>query len=170
MNGLSENGLDVKESELGLKFEEVTKSMLKKLGLQVDDDLRDSINDSKNKADILIKDANNSVIIIECKSIKERGYNKYSSVSRQVKAYRESAEKKGFLVKKMFIIAPEFTEDFIDDCSLDYENNLSLLTSETLLEIYNSFQESGHERLPISLLMRDVLIDKDRVLKSLEKN
>jgi hypothetical protein len=31
------------------------------------------------------------------------------------------------------------------------------------------FKEFGHKSLPISLLMRDVLIDKERVLKSLEK-
>jgi len=168
-NSLQENGLEVKESEIGVKFEEVTKSILKKLGFNVDDELRDSINTSKDKADIVLNEGDNSIIIIECKSIKERGYNKYSSVSRQVKSYKVNAEKNGYDVMKIFIVAPEFTDDFINDCTLDYESNLSLISADTLIEIYNVFKEYEHKSLPISLLMRDVLIDKERVLKSLEK-
>lgn len=168
-NSLQENGLDVKEAEIGVKFEEVTKSILKKLGFNVDDDLRDSVNTSKDKADIILNEGDNSLIIIECKSIKEKGYNKYSSVARQVKSYKNNAEKKGYEVMKIFIVAPEFTDEFINDCTLDYESNLSLITADTLIEIYNVFKEFGHKSLPISLLMRDVLIDKERVLKSLEK-
>ncbi len=168
-NSLQENGLDVKEAEIGVKFEEVTKSILKKLGFNVDDDLRDSVNTSKDKADIILNEGENSLIIIECKSIKEKGYNKYSSVARQVKSYKNNAEKKGYEVMKIFIVAPEFTDEFINDCTLDYESNLSLITADTLIEIYNVFKEFGHKSLPISLLMRDVLIDKERVLKSLEK-
>ena len=168
-NSLQENGLDVKEAEIGVKFEEVTKSILKKLGFNVDDDLRNSVNTSKDKADIILNEGENSLIIMECKSIKEKGYNKYSSVARQVKSYKNNAEKKGYEVMKIFIVAPEFTDEFINDCTLDYESNLSLITADTLIGIYNVFKEFGHKSLPISLLMRDVLIDKERVLKSLEK-
>jgi hypothetical protein len=131
--------------------------------------LRNSVNTSKDKADIILNEGDNSIIIIECKSIKEKGYNKYSSVARQVTSYKNNAEKKGFEVMKIFIVAPEFTDEFINDCTLDYESNLSLITADTLIEIYNVFKELGHKSLPISLLMRDVLIDKERVLKSLEK-
>lgn len=168
-NSLQENGLDVKEAEIGVKFEEVTKSILKKLGFNVDDDLRNSVNTSKDKADIVLNEGEDSLIIMECKSIKEKGYNKYSSVARQVKSYKNNAEKKGYEVMKIFIVAPEFTDEFINDCTLDYESNLSLITADTLIGIYNVFKEFGHKSLPISLLMRDVLIDKERVLKSLEK-
>ncbi len=169
LNSLLENGLDVKEVELGLKFEEITKTILKKLGFNVDDQLRDALNTSKNKADIIIDEGDENIIIMECKSIKEKGYNKYASVSRQVKSYKERAEKKDYKVKKIFIVAPEFTEDFINDCSLDYELNLSLITADTLISIYEVFKENKLSSLPISLLMRDVLIDKERVLKSLAK-
>ena len=168
-NSLQDNGLDVREAELGLKFEEVTRSILRKLGFNVDDNLRNAINTSKDKADIVLDEGDNKIIIIECKSIKEKGYNKYSSVSRQVNSYKTNAQKKGYEVMKMFIVAPEFTEDFINDCTLDYESNLSLITANTLIEIYSTFKENNHKSLPISLLMRDVLIDKDRVLRSLEK-
>lgn len=169
LNGLKENGLDIKEAELGIKFEEVTKSILQKLGFKVSDDLKNGLNTSKDKADIILDEGDNTIVIIECKSIKEKGYNKYSSVSRQVKAYKDNAIKKGYSVKKIFIIAPEFTDEFINDCTLDYELNLSLITANTLITIYEEFKENEKTSLPISLLMRDVLIDKERVVKSLKK-
>ena len=166
---LRENGLDIKEAELGLKFEDVTKSILKKLGFNVNDQLKGTLNTSKDKADIILDEGGGNIVIIECKSIKEKGYNKYSSVSRQVKSYRVNAEKKNYVVKKIFIVAPEFTDDFINECTLDYESNLSLITAETLLSIYDAFKENNISSLPLSLLMRDVLIDKDRVIKSIRK-
>ncbi|MGH1432835.1 MAG: hypothetical protein ACRBG0_00085 [Lewinella sp.] len=166
-NLLVENGLDIKEADLGIKFEEVTKTIFRKLGFTIADDLRKTINTAKDKMDILLKDKDESVIVIECKSIKERGYNKYSAVSRQMKAYKALAEKNSLIVKKLFLIAPEFTDDFVNECGLDYELNLSLITADTLLDIYQVCQESGNKTVPISLLMRDVLIDKERVLKAL---
>lgn len=168
-NLLVENGLDIPEAELGIKFESVTKSILRKLGLEVDDSLRQSLSSSKNKIDIVVKTGESEIIIVECKSIKERGYNKYSSVSRQVNSYKKVAEDKGFSVKKIFIVAPSFTDDFVNECGLDYELNLSLITADTLSDIYSVFQESSRSELPISLLMRDVLIDKERVCKAILK-
>lgn len=166
-NLLIENGLDIKEADLGIKFEEVTKTIFRKLGFTIADDLRKTINTAKDKMDILLQDKDESVIVIECKSIKERGYNKYSAVSRQMKAYKALAEKNSLIVKKLFLIAPEFTDDFVNECGLDYELNLSLITADTLLDIYQVCQENGSKTVPISLLMRDVLIDKERVLKAL---
>lgn len=166
-NLLVENGLDIKEADLGIKFEEVTKTIFRKLGFTIADDLRKTINTAKDKMDILLQDKDESVIVIECKSIKERGYNKYSAVSRQMKAYKALAEKSSLIVKKLFLIAPEFTDDFVNECGLDYELNLSLITADTLLDIYQVCQENGNKTVPISLLMRDVLIDKERVLKAL---
>lgn len=169
LNSLEENGLEVKEAELGLKFEEITKSILNKFGFNINDQLRDTLNNAKNKADLIIDEGDNNIIILECKTVKERGYNKYSQVSRQVKAYKDLAEKKNYNVKKIFIIAPEFSEEFINDCTLDYELNLSLITADTLISIYDVFKEQNLSSLPLTLLMRDVLIDKERVLKSLMK-
>ena len=169
-NALVENGLNIKEAELGLKFEDVTKTIFKKIGFDVDDTLRNKLNTSKDKVDIIIRVAESELIIVECKSVKEKGYNKYSAVSRQVKSYKDLAEKNDFTVKKIFIVAPEFTDDFVNECGLDYELNLSLLSADTLLEIFNVHTENATGKaLPISLLMRDVLIDKERVLKALRK-
>ena len=168
-NGLKENGIEIKESEIGLKFEEITKSIFKKLGFNIDETLKKSLSNSKNQMDILIKFSENEVIIIECKSIKERGYNKYSMVSRQVKSYKELVESNGFIVKKTFVIAPEFTDDFINECGLDYDLNLSLITAETLSTIYRTFTESDLKKFPVTLLLRDVLINKERVLKAMTR-
>ncbi len=169
INALKENGVAVKDSDLGLQFEELTKLIFEKLGFDVDEDLKRQVGDSKNKSDIVIRLSDDEIVIIECKSIKERGYNKYSTVSRQVKAYKKLAENKNYRVLKTFIVAPGFTDDFIRECGLDYDLNLSLITAEALYNIYNEFMRSDLQGFPLTLLMRDVLINEDRIIKSITK-
>jgi len=169
LNALKENGIRIKEAELGLKFEELTKTILSKLGFNVDEKLRRSLNTNKDKIDIVINLANNELILVECKSVKEGGYNKFSSVSRQLKAYINLAKGKGFKVVKSLLIAPEFSDDFVKDCGLDYELNLSLISAASLYNILDGFKDSKLEKLPYNLLMRDVLIQEDRILKAIEK-
>ena len=55
MAGLKENGIKVKESDLGLLFEDLTRKILSKLGFEVAEDIRKSINTNKDKADIVVK-------------------------------------------------------------------------------------------------------------------
>ena len=86
-----------------------------------------------------------------------------------MKAYKNLAEKKDYKVVKTFIIAPEFTDDFVNECGLDYELNLSLITADTLFKIYESFKESSLEEFPLTLLLRDVLINKERVVSAISK-
>ncbi|MBU4286856.1 MAG: restriction endonuclease [Proteobacteria bacterium] len=86
LNILKENGIRIKENELGIKFEDLTKSIFTKLGFNVDKKLRQLLNTKKEKIDIVINLSNKELILIECKTIKESGYNKFSSVSRQLKA------------------------------------------------------------------------------------
>ena len=167
--GLKDNGIKVKESDLGLLFEDLTRKILTKLGFKVDEDLRKSINTNKDKADIVVKISENEIILIECKSVKESGYNKFSSVSRQLKSYIQLAEKNGYKVIKSLLVAPEFSDDFIKECGLDYELNLSLITAKSLNLILEGFKETKHKTLPHNLFMRDVLIQEDRILKSIAK-
>ena len=87
--------------------------ILVELGLNVDEELRKSINSSKDKIDILLTFGNKEVILIECKSVKETGYNKFSSVSRQIKSYKTLLEKNEYRVLKSLLISPEFTDDLI---------------------------------------------------------
>ena len=167
---LKENGITIKESELGVKFEELTKNLLNKLGLHVDEKLRKHLNTKKDKIDIVVNLGNNELIIIECKTIKESGYNKFSSVSRQLKAYNDLARRNNYKVRKLLLIAPDFSDEFIEDCELDVELDLSLLTASALLKIYDAFKKSTkYKQFPFKLLMRDVLINSDRIVKAISK-
>jgi len=169
INGLKSNGIIIKEGDMGIKFEDVTKSIFEKLGLPVDDKLRRSLNNSKNKIDIVINLGNNELILVECKTIKDSGFNKFSSVSRQIKAYIEIAQFKGYRVIKSLLIAPEFSEDFEKDCREEFELNLSLITAQTLANILIGFKNTRHKQFPYQLLMKDVLISEDWVLKAISK-
>jgi RecB family endonuclease NucS len=167
--GLKENGINVKESELGSLFEELTKKIFLGLGFTVDEEFRKQLNTSKDKIDILLKTEDNQIFLVECKSIKESGYNKFSSVSRQLKSYMKLLEKNNLVVTKSILVAPDFSDDFIKDCGLDYELNLSLITSETLMKIMKAYKDSKLKTFPHNLLMRDVLIQEDRVIKAISR-
>ncbi len=169
LSALKENGITIKEADLGIKFEDLTKKIFTGLGFNVDEKLRKSLNTAKDKIDILLNLENNDIILIECKTIKESGYNKFSSVSRQLKAYAELARSKDLKVLKSLLVAPEFSDDFVKDCGLEYELNLSLITASTLINILDGFKKSKHKQFPYNLLMRDVLIQEDRVLKAIDK-
>ena len=166
---LKENGILIKEADLGIKFEELTKSIFSKLGFDIDEKLRKKLNTAKDKIDILINLGNNDLILIECKTIKESGFNKFSSVSRQLKSYRDLAKLNGHNVIKTILVAPEFSDEFIKDCGLEYELNLSLITASSLIKILAGFKNSKHKQFPHYLLMKDVLIQEDRVLKAIDR-
>ena len=167
LNHLKENGIIIKEAELGIKFEYLTKMIFRKLGFNVDEKLRKSINTKRGKIDIILNLGNNDLILVECKTVKESGYNKFSSVSRQLKAYTNLVKSKDYKVTKLLLIAPEFSDDFINECELEYELNLSLITAASLLKILDGFKNSKHKQLPYKLLMRDVLIKEERILKAI---
>ncbi len=170
LKALKENGIIIKESELGIKFEELTKSIFRKLGFNVDEDLRKKLNTKKDQMDIVLNLGNNELIIVECKTKKESGYNKFSSVSRQLKSYNNQVNSQNHKVIKSLLIAPEFSDEFINDCELEYDLNLSLIVASSLYQILNGFKSSKkHKQFPYKLLMRDVLIKEDRILKAILK-
>ena len=166
---LKENGIRFKEAELGIKFEDLTKTIFAKLGFNVDEKLRRELNTKKDKIDILLNIGNNNLIVVECKTVKESGYNKFSSVSRQLKAYANLAKVNDYNVIKSLLVAPDFSDDFINDCELEYDLNLSLITASSFTKILDGFKTSKHKQLPYKLLMRDVLIQEDRILKAIKK-
>jgi hypothetical protein len=168
LNLLKENGIIVKESELGLKFEELTKTIFKSLGFNVDEKFKNQLNTQKDMMDILLNLGNNEIIIVECKTIKEKGYNKFSSVSRQLKSYQNLALKNNIRIVKILLVAPEFSDDFIYDCEMDTEMNLSLLTASTLSKIFESFKTSKYQEFP-HVLFRDIVINEERIIKALSK-
>lgn len=164
---LKENGIQITDAEIGVKFEELTKIIFTKLGLNVDENLRKNINSKNDKADIIINLGNNEIMLVECKSVKESGYNKFSSVKRQLKSYFEEAEKNGYKVVKSLLIAPDFSDEFINECELEYELNLSLIRASSLINIFEGFKSSNKGHFSYKLLMRDVLINEERILKAL---
>ena len=170
LNALKENGIVIKEAMLGVKFEDLTKSIFSQLGFNVDEKLKKELNTKKDKIDILLNLGNNELILIECKTIKESGYNKFSSVSRQMKSYTGLAKTKDCKIIKSLLIAPDFSDDFINDTELEYDLNLSLITADSLLKILEGFKKSKkHKQFPYKLLMRDVLIKEDRIIKAMGK-
>ena len=168
LNLLKENGITVKESELGIKFEDLTKVIFKGLGFNVDDAFKKQLNTKKDMMDILLNLGNNEIIIVECKTSKERGYNKFSSVSRQLKSYQNLALKNDLRIVKILLVAPEFSDDFVTDCEMDTEMNLSLITASTLSNISEAFKTSKYTEFP-HVLFRDIVINEDRILKALRK-
>ena len=104
----------------------------------------------------------------KCKTIKEKGYNKFSTVSRQLKSYQNVALKNNFRIVKILLIAPEFSDDFVSDCGMDTEMNISLLTASTLSKINESFKTSKYQEFP-HVLFRDIVINEERIVKALSK-
>jgi hypothetical protein len=168
LNLLKENGIAIKESELGLKFEELTKVIFSNLGFNVDEKSKQKLNTNKDMIDILLNLGNNEVIIVECKTSKEKGYNKFSSVARQLKSYQKLALHNDLRIIKILLIAPEFSDDFVTDCEMDTEMNLSLITASTLLKIVDVFKTSKYQVFP-HVLFRDIIINEERILKALNK-
>ena len=156
LNLLKENGILIKESQIGLKFEELTKVIFEGIGFNVDDKFRNQLNTKNDIMDILINLGNKEIIIVECKTRKERGYNKFSSVSRQLKSYQNLALKN------------DLSDDFVTDCEMDTEMNLSLITSSTLINIFEAFKKSKYMGFP-HVLFRDIVINEERILKALSK-
>jgi len=170
LNSLKENGIIIKEANLGIKFEDLTKSIFSQLGFNVDEKLKKQLNTKKDQIDILLNLGNNELILIECKTNKESGYNKFSSVSRQMKSYTELGTKADCKIIKSLLIAPDFSDDFINETELEYDLNLSLITASSLLKILEGFKNSKkHKQFPYKLLMRDVLIKEDRIIKAMGK-
>ncbi|WP_281847106.1 hypothetical protein [Olleya namhaensis] len=168
LNLLKENGITIKESELGIKFEELTKTIFTSLGFNIDEAFKNSLNTKKDMIDILLNLGNEEIIIVECKTSKERGYNKFSAVSRQLKSYQNLALKNELRIVKILLVAPEFSDDFVTDCEMDTEMNLSLITASTLSNIFDFFKTSKHKEFP-HVLFRDIVINEERILKALSK-
>jgi hypothetical protein len=55
--------------------------------------IKNSLNTTKDKIDVVLNIGNDEIIIVECKTSKESSYNKFSSVSRQLKSYQNLALK-----------------------------------------------------------------------------
>ena len=169
LNTLKTNGILIKEAELGVKFEEVTKHIFENIGFDVNEKLRKKINTEKDKIDILISIDDTSVFLVECKTVKDNGYNKFSAISRQIRSYKTLLEKNNLNVSKILVVAPDFSDDFISDCGDDFDLNISLLKASSLTAIYKACKENVGKKVTAQMFMKDVLIQEDRIIRALKK-
>jgi hypothetical protein len=167
INGLKDKGLEIKEAELGLKFEELTKRIFSELGFDVNEELRNSINTSKDKMDLVLHLGSNKIAIVECKTVKDKFYNKYSSSSRQLKSYVKLCKNNGFDVAQVILVANDFSDDFVDACEDDFDLHVTLISANTLVRILDTFKQSAHNALPFGILKKGGLLNADRICKSL---
>ncbi|MCG7541180.1 hypothetical protein EXT48_12780 [Pseudoalteromonas sp. CO348] len=164
---LKSENIEVAEAELGVKFEEVTKAIFEQLGLEVDEDLRRSINTSKDKADILISLSEDDVIVGEAKTCKNGDFAKYSTTSRQVKSYVGRCEGAGKRVAQVLIVAPSFSDDFVESAEMDTEVNISLLEADGLKRILDAYRARRKPKFSAKLFTKGGLLKADLIAKNI---
>jgi hypothetical protein len=167
INTLREVGADVTEADIGVKFEEVTKAIFELLELNIDEDLRKDLNTAKDKADIVISLSDNDIIIGEAKTCKNGDFAKYSTTSRQVKAYVTRAENQGKRVAQVLIIAPSFSDDFIESAEMDTEVNISLLEAHGLKLILDAYKSKRNPSFAPKLLTKGGLLKAELIAKNI---
>ncbi|MEP0073085.1 MAG: hypothetical protein ABJE79_10300 [Marinomonas sp.] len=165
--GLKNEGIEISEADIGVKFEEVTKAIFEQLGLEVDEDLRRSINTAKDKADIILSLSEDDVIIGEAKTCKSGDFAKYSTTSRQVKAYVNRCESSGKRVAQVLIIAPSFSNDFVESAEIDTEINISLLEAAGLKQILDAFKSRRNPKFSAKLFAKGGLLKADLIAKNI---
>ncbi|WP_100657045.1 hypothetical protein [Alteromonas flava] len=167
LNALKQENIDIAEADLGLKFEEVTKAIFEQLGLDVDEDLRRSINTAKDKADVIISLSEDDVIVGEAKTCKNGDFAKYSSTSRQVKAYVSRCESQGKRVAQVLIVAPTFSDDFVESAEMDTEVNISMLEADGLKKILDAYRARRNPKFSAKLFTKGGLLKADLIAKNI---
>ncbi len=164
---LRQAAIEINEADIGAKFEEVTKTIFEEMGLVVEEDIRKAVNTSKDKADIIISISDDDIIVGEAKTCKDGDFAKYSTTSRQVKAYVRRCESQGKRVAQTLIIAPSFSDDFIESAQMDTEINISLLTSDGLKQIYDAYRSKRKPNFSAKLLTKGGLLKSDLIAKNI---
>lgn len=164
---LREAGIDIAEAEIGSKFEEVTKTILEELDLTIDEEFRKAINTAKDKADIIISISEDDVIIGEAKTCKSGDFAKYSTTSRQVKAYVNRCESQGRRVAQVLIIAPAFSKDFVESAEMDTEVNISLLSAAGLKLIHDAYTTKRNPNFSPKLFTKGGLLKAELIAKNI---
>jgi len=167
LNKLKAANIDIAEADIGVKFEEVTKAIFEQLGLAVDEDLRRSINTSKDKADIILSLSEDDVIIGEAKTCKSGDFAKYSTTSRQVKAYVNRFESSGKRVAQVLIVAPSFSDSFIESAEMDTEINISLLEAKGLKLILDAYKSRRNPKFTAKLFTKGGLLKAELIAKNI---
>ena len=141
---------------LALSLKEATKAIFEELGLTVDEDLRRDINTAKDKADILLSLSDDDIIIGEAKTSKKGDFAKYSTTSRQVKAYVTRCAAAGKRVAQVLIVAPSFSNDFVESAEMDTEVNISLLEAAGLKKILEAYKSRRNPKFSAEAVYQKV--------------
>lgn len=167
LQALSAAGIDIKEAELGCKFEEVTRTIFEELGLHVDEERRKEINSAKDQIDIILSLGLEDIVVCEVKSFKNGDYFKYSATSRQVKSYVARCEAAGYRVGQVLIVAPSFSADFIEAAEMDADVNVSLLEAQGLMDIREAYLAKKKPNFSVRLLTKGGLLKTELIVKTL---
>ncbi|MCD4653081.1 hypothetical protein K8T06_04025 [bacterium] len=169
INMLKDVGITVREAELGLLFEKLTRTIFTQLGFNVDEKLRKNLNTAKCKMDMVLNIGDSELIIVECKSHKDKDYNKYASVYRQLVSYVTLCRNKGYGNPHVVLVANDFSEEFMSESEYDYRLRISLLTTSNLQKILTGFKECHLDKFPVNLIKKDGILVAERVVKALCK-
>jgi hypothetical protein len=141
LQALRTHGLDIKEADLGIRFQEVTASMLASIGLQETKELRAASKKGKEQPDVVVQLATAEVLLFEVKSDKKSVYSSYASVSRQIESYKKQLQSAGFQVARSVIVAPDFSDEFIRNAEQDIDLDLLLLPASELKSLFLMVRE-----------------------------
>lgn len=167
INALKNNGIEIKSKDLAIAFENTTKAIFKRLGLNVNEELKKSINSKRDKADVILDLGNQDILIVECKSSKKE-YAKFSSLIRQVNSYAKLYSRNGFNIKGILIVSGTFTDDFIHECDAFYDYKVTLIEAQAMVNIYEEFKQSKLNVFPTTLF-RHGLLQEEVIAKALKK-
>lgn len=69
---------------------------------------------------------------------------------------------------KSFTFVPEFSDDFITDCEMDTDINLSLINGSSPFRIFDASKTSKCEKFP-HVLFKEIVINENRIFKTEKK-
>jgi hypothetical protein len=167
INALKNNGIEIKSKDLPIAFENTSKAIFKRLGLNVNEELKKSINSKRDKADIILDLGNQDILIVECKSSKKE-YTKFSSLIRQVNSYARLYKRNGFNIRGILIVSGTFTDDFVHECDAFYDFKVTLIEAQAMVNIYEEFKQSKLQVFPVTLF-RHGLLQEEVIAKALKK-
>ena len=167
LSHLRNENVEIAEADIGIKFEEVTKAIFEQLGMGVDEDLRRAVNTSKDKADIIVSLTEDDVIVGEAKTCKNGDFAKYSTTSRQVKSYVTRCENAGKRVAQVLIVAPSFSDDFVESAEMDTEVNISLLEADGLKLILDAYKARRNPKFSAKLFTKGGLLKAELIAKNI---
>lgn len=161
---LNEVGSGVISDEIGVTFEKITKTILFRLGVNINEELRGVVGSAKPDIILTFPDG---IIIGECKSSRKQ-YSKFTSVTRQIGSYVKAYQKKGYRVLGAILFADSFTDDFIQDCQTFIDFSLCLVKAEDLKRLYDE-KRGQIKDFPYLLFQNRGLLDLNQTLKALNR-